>query len=189
LWHKRYMKPTIGRRYFCTRKAKADSSPVLTRSITSTSERAASGPELAAGVAAAKFERARSGIAPFSSPRSMATLLTLVETPFGAESCEFSGVVGRGEVFSPESLTGRASGMSEAGMKGRWKEAIGSGGNGQEAGWMPFPCPQRLKPGRIVDRFRSGEPPRHPKSNAAFTLAQRPLLRRRLLHPTCDSDF
>jgi hypothetical protein len=41
------------------------------------------------------------------------------------------------EVFSRESVTGRASGMSEAGMKGRQKEAIGSGERGQEADWMP----------------------------------------------------
>jgi hypothetical protein len=36
-------------------------------------------------------------------------------------------------VFSRESLADRESGVSEAAMKGRWKEAIGSGGGGQEA--------------------------------------------------------
>jgi|HubBroStandDraft_1064217.scaffolds.fasta_scaffold32018_2 hypothetical protein len=55
----------------------------------------------------------------FSSPRSMATLLTPVETPFGGQSCASSEVGRRAEVFSRESVTGRASGMSEAGMKGR----------------------------------------------------------------------
>jgi len=64
----------------------------------------------------------------------MATLLTLVETPFGEESCASSGAGGRAEVFSPESLADRESGVSEAAMKGQWKEAIGSGEGGQEAG-------------------------------------------------------
>jgi len=61
----------------------------------------------------AKFSSPRS-----SSPRSMATLLTSVETPFGGESCASWGAGGREEVFSRESVTGRASGMSEAAMEG-----------------------------------------------------------------------
>jgi hypothetical protein len=48
-----------------------------------------------------------------------------------------SGIEGRAEVLSPESVTGRAPGMSEAAMKGQWNEAIGSGAGGQEAEWMP----------------------------------------------------
>jgi hypothetical protein len=67
----------------------------------------------------------------------MATLLTSVETPSGGQSCVSSEPGARAEVFSGESLTGRDSGMSEAGMKGRWKEAIGSGGAGQEPLRMP----------------------------------------------------
>src|SRR5208337_76803 len=129
-----YIKPTIGRRYFWTRYAKADSSPVFTRSITSTSETAASGltMELAMGTGAgADVDPAP---AKFSSPRSMATLLTLIETPFGAESCASSEAGRRAEVLSLELVTGRASGVSEADMKGRQKEAIGSGEGGQEAG-------------------------------------------------------
>jgi len=54
-----------------------------------------------------------------SSPRSMATLLTLVETPFGVESCVFSVAGARGEVFSRELLADGESGVSEAAMKGR----------------------------------------------------------------------
>jgi len=65
----------------------------------------------------------------------MATLLTLLETPFGAESCVFSVSGARGEVFSRELLADGESGVSEAAMKGRWKEAIGSGEGGQEAAW------------------------------------------------------
>src|SRR5713226_149314 len=72
-----------------------------------------------------------------SSPRSMVTLLTLVETPFGGESCASSGARGWAEVFSRESVTDRGSGVSEAAMTGRWKKATGSGEGGQEAGWMP----------------------------------------------------
>jgi hypothetical protein len=49
----------------------------------------------------------------------MATLLTLVETPSGVESCVFSGVWTRGEVFSRELLADGESGLSEAAMKGR----------------------------------------------------------------------
>src|SRR5712671_4489026 len=75
--------------------------------------------------------------AKFSSPRSMATLLTSVETPFGGESCASSGARGWAEVFSRESVTDRGSGVSEAAMTGRWKKATGSGEGGQEAGWMP----------------------------------------------------
>jgi len=80
---------------------------------------------------------AKVGSPRLSSPRSMATLLTSVETPFGAESCAFSEVGAGGEVFSRESLADRESGMSEEGMKRRWKEAIGSARGGQEAdvGW------------------------------------------------------
>jgi hypothetical protein len=37
-------------------------------------------------------------------------------------------------VFSRESLADGESGVSEAAMKGRWKEAIGSGEGGQEVG-------------------------------------------------------
>ena len=48
----------------------------------------------------------------------MATLLTSVETPFGGESCASWGAGGREEVFSRESVTGRASGLSEAAMEG-----------------------------------------------------------------------
>src|SRR5258707_5266612 len=74
----------------------------------------------------------------FSSPRSMATLLTLVETPFGAESCASSGAGGRAEVFSRESLADRESGESEAAMKRRWKKAIRGNGGGQEVGGLRF---------------------------------------------------
>jgi len=49
----------------------------------------------------------------------MATLLTLVRTPFGAESCAFSGAGTCGEVFSREALADGESGVSEAVMKGR----------------------------------------------------------------------
>jgi len=42
----------------------------------------------------------------------------------------------RAEVFFPESLADRESGVSEAAMNGRWNEAIGSGGGGQEAEWI-----------------------------------------------------
>ncbi len=49
----------------------------------------------------------------------MATLLTLVETPFGVESCVFSVAGARGEVFSRELLADGESGVSEAAMKGR----------------------------------------------------------------------
>src|SRR5215470_8356227 len=76
LWHIRYRKPTMGRRYFCTRKVKADSSPFFTRSITSASDTAS---ESAIGTEAGAPAKA-------SSPRFMATLLTFVETPFGGES-------------------------------------------------------------------------------------------------------
>src|ERR1700687_2788651 len=81
------------------------------------------------GGAPAKFSSPRPGI-----PRSMATLLTSVETPFGGESCASSGAGTCAEVFSRESLTDRESGMSEAAIKARWKEAIGSGGGGSR-GW------------------------------------------------------
>ena len=67
----------------------------------------------------------------------MATLLTPVETPFGGQSCASAEVGRRVEVLPGEAVTGRASGMSDAGMKGRQKEAIGSGESGQEADWMP----------------------------------------------------
>jgi hypothetical protein len=70
-------------------------------------------------------------------PRSMATLLTLVETPFGGESCASSGPGDREEVFSRESVTDRGSGVSEEGITGRQEEATGSGEGGQEAGQMP----------------------------------------------------
>jgi hypothetical protein len=55
----------------------------------------------------------------------MATLLTSVGTPRGVESCASSGAAGRDEVLSRESVTGRASGMSEAGMKGDKKRLSG----------------------------------------------------------------
>src|ERR1039458_4982122 len=72
-----------------------------------------------------------------SSPRSMATLLTSVETPVGGESCASAGAGGRAEVFSRESVTGRASGVSDAAMKGREKEAIGSDAGGEEDARTP----------------------------------------------------
>ncbi len=64
----RYMKFTIGLRYFCTKYSKADSSPALARSITSASVMPVS-------------ERSASmawwgALAIASNPRSMATLLT-----------------------------------------------------------------------------------------------------------------
>src|SRR6202158_1047502 len=77
------------------------------------------------GGAPAKFSSPRPGI-----PRSMATLLTSVETPFGGESCASSGAGTCAEVFSRESLTDRESGMSEAAKKGGRKGAIGGGGGG-----------------------------------------------------------
>jgi len=79
----------------------------------------------------------RSNIPRSIIPRSMATLLTPVETPLGGQSCASVEVGRRVEVPPGESVTGRASGMSEAGMKGRQKEAIGSGEYGQEADWTP----------------------------------------------------
>src|ERR1019366_911542 len=85
------------------------------------------------GRAPAKLSIPRSGIPRPSSPRSMATLLTLVETPFGVESCASSGAGTRAEVFSRESVADRGSGMSEAAIKARWEEAIGGGEGGQEA--------------------------------------------------------
>src|SRR5579864_4565895 len=79
----RYMKPTIGRRYFCTRYSKADSSPAFTRSMTSASVSPAADP--------AKGGRSAVGWDPIEpirrSSRSMATLLTSVSTPSESESC------------------------------------------------------------------------------------------------------
>src|SRR5512141_1803092 len=102
--------------------------------MTSTSETAASGLAVEFVMVAgadegdpAKFSSPRSSVA-----RSMATLLTLVETPFGAESCAFSEAGGTAEVLSRESVTGRSSGVSGGGMKGRHKKATGSGESGQE---------------------------------------------------------
>lgn len=46
-----------------------------------------------------------------SSPRSMATLLTSVETPLGGESCASPEEDPDAEVLSCESLTGRVPGM------------------------------------------------------------------------------
>src|SRR5260221_13592481 len=82
----------------------------------------------------------------FSSPRSMATLLTLVETPFGAESCASSGAGGRAEVFSRESLADRESGVSEPDLKGRLKKAIARSGGGQGVGRLGVPGGYPLKP-------------------------------------------
>src|SRR5579859_87233 len=157
LWHMRYKKPIMGRRYFWIRYENADSSPLFTRSMTSTSETAsrvfAMGAE-ADCEAPETFASPRPGIPPCNNPRSntprpMATLLTLVETPSEGESCASSGSGGGAEVFSRESVTGRGSGMSEAGMKRRWKEAIGSGRGGQEA-------PQAVKePSRLVYAART----------------------------------
>src|SRR5271157_3840349 len=50
-------------------------------------------------------------------PPSMATPLTSVETPSGAESCASAEAGGHGEVLSREPITGGASGMSEAAME------------------------------------------------------------------------
>src|SRR5277367_6608190 len=153
----------MGRRYFCTRNEKADSSPVLTRSMASTSAEAASvvALELAAEGLPAKFsrppldERALEDLPPSNprstSPVSKAMLLTSVETPSGAESCVSSEADGGAEVVFPESVTGRASGVSEATMKGRCKEAIGSGGTGQEAS-------QPVYSSRPAQTMREGSP-------------------------------
>jgi hypothetical protein len=48
----------------------------------------------------------------------MATLLTLVETPFGGESCASPKPGAGAEVFSRESVTDGESGVSEAAMVG-----------------------------------------------------------------------
>jgi len=69
----------------------------------------------------------------------------LVETPSVGESCASSDAGSRAEVFSRESVTDRASGMSEEAMTGRQKEAIGSGAGGQEAGLMPEGRPDLLQ--------------------------------------------
>src|ERR1700688_2397508 len=68
----------MGRRYFCTRKSNAESSPALTRSITSAS---VSSPAVAS--AAAAFECTPIAGSPYWS----ATLLTLELTRSPSESC------------------------------------------------------------------------------------------------------
>src|SRR5260370_489853 len=117
----RYKKPIIGRRYFCIRYENADSSPLFTRSITSTSETAsrvfamlADADADADGEVPGTFGIPRPRTPPSNTPRSKARLLTLVETPSGGESCASSGSGGGAEVFSRESVTGRGSGVSEA---------------------------------------------------------------------------
>ena len=80
----------------------------------------------------AKFSSPRS-----SSPRSMATLLTSVETPFGGESCASWGAGGREEVFSRESVTGRASGMSEAAMEGVMERGYRERRRRSRGAWTP----------------------------------------------------
>src|ERR1700716_1584150 len=93
-----------------------------------------------------------------SSPRSTATLLTLVETPFGVESCASLGRGGRAEVFSPESLAGGESGVSGAAM-GRAMER-GYRGAGEAVkrvvgwGWGDTICynDKTAKRGRLTQR-------------------------------------
>jgi len=77
------------------------------------------------------------GSPPPSSPRSMATLLTSVETPFGGESCASWGAGGREEVFSRESVTGRASGMSEAAMEGVMERGYRERRRRSRGAWTP----------------------------------------------------
>src|SRR4029077_17032737 len=80
----RYMNPTIARRYFCTRYSKAGSSPAFTRNMTSASVSPTADPDRGVVVSAAGWCPTE----PIArSSRSMATLLTSVSTPSGAESC------------------------------------------------------------------------------------------------------
>jgi hypothetical protein len=54
----------------------------------------------------------------------VAALLTLVETPWGSESCALPASECGVEVVSPESLTGWEPGVSEAAMKGVVKKRL-----------------------------------------------------------------
>src|SRR5258708_7093454 len=105
------MKPTIWRRYFCTKNVNAGSSPVLTRSMISASE-AASGPSAMASAVEGSPPAIVSRLPP------IATLLTSVETPFGPESCAPAGADRRTEMPLNESVTLAVPGVSEDGMAG-----------------------------------------------------------------------
>ena len=102
------MKPTICRRYFCTRNVNADSSPVLTRSMISASVAMSLFADMAIAVGSTPPK--------FNTPRSMATVPTPVGTPAEPESCVTPFRDSIPEVLWGELLVGRPSGLFETGI-------------------------------------------------------------------------